>query len=177
MEAGQFALHRIRMTAVLAAKLQHACVHACAALLAQVAASFFIPVCLSAAACAARLRVLCGCAMPQYVRVYNALVPIVMAFPAQRRTGSVTIVGDDVPEMIRVSWSKGLPQLEQVPLAGAGVAWAERAGQAAERWGIMQSAGLSSVSTISSGAISDCCLAKSQTVWVLFFVRKRPNNS
>jgi hypothetical protein len=153
MEAGQFALDCIRSAAALAVKLQHLCVHACAALLSQVAASFFVPFCLSGAAGAARVRVLCGCLLPHYVRVYNALVPIVLVFPAQRGSvSSAMTAGASAPEMIRISWSKGLPKLEQVPFSGGAAAWGELAGKAAEQYGIMQSAGLCKVSAVPTGA-------------------------
>ena len=139
-EAGQRALRLLLADLQLTTKLQALCVHACEALLAQVAASYFVPFCLTSAATAARVRVLCGDAMLRLVRAYNVAVPLFAVFPAQMRQRDAEGELSYHPELVRVAWQHGVPNVALVPFVPGG--WNEMTDRLAALYGVMQSAGL-----------------------------------
>lgn len=110
-EAAVFVLRRLHAAATLCAQLPTLCAVACEALLAQVAASYFVPFCLSAAAACARLRVAASSYLLKCVESYNSALPSVAAFPQQRDTPSL---GASLPQLLQVDWSAGLPGLRAV---------------------------------------------------------------
>lgn len=138
-EAGERALQLLLADLRLAARLQALCVHACEALLAQVAASYFVPFCLTAAAVAARVRVLSGAAMMAIVRAYNTAVPLFAVFPARRLDVAAAI---DVAETVRVTWRHGVPSVALAPFASGAAGWKSTAERLAAQYGVTQSAGI-----------------------------------
>lgn len=138
-EAGERALQLLLADLQLASRLQALCVHACEALLAQVAASYFVPFCLTAASVAARMRVLSGAAMMAIVRAYNTAVPLFAVFPARRLDVAAAI---DVPETVRVTWRHGVPSVALAPFASGAAGWKLTAERLATQYGVTQSAGI-----------------------------------
>jgi hypothetical protein len=144
-EAAVFCLCLLQSSIQLEAKLAFLCAHACEALLAQVAASFFVPFCLSAAAVAARLRVLSGSLLMHSVNVYGAMVPVAAMLPRGDwlKQGSS---GQTIPEMARISWVTGLPSVTFLPFESGAQGFSRLAEQLAEQFCTLQSAGSAPVS-------------------------------
>lgn len=137
-EAVLLALQRVQACAELMAATARACLDAARRLLAQVAASFFVPLCIAAASLAARLRVMACARLLALVQAHQLLFALAVVCPLRRPAQSG--VGADVPCALSVTWAHGTPTLLALPCA-AGARLPNLAAQAALDYGVLQSAG------------------------------------
>lgn len=139
-EAGLLRLTTVLSSVHAAARLAQFCVTAAGPLLAQVAASYFVPFCLSAAAVVSRLRILACTALARLSSAYTALVPVIAALPRNdwrtpKRPGSA------LPEMVRIVWPAGSPVVTDVPFECGQAGFAALADEQRSRHAVIQSAG------------------------------------
>ncbi|KAL4437263.1 hypothetical protein ABPG75_004402 [Micractinium tetrahymenae] len=126
-------------------------------LLAQLAHSFFMPLCLTALAALARIQVLAGQLLLDVVRAYNALAEVAALLPpipssssssasaaaAAATAEAAAVMGWEagaagevpLPQLLRAQWRRGLPRLERVPCP-PGESLAEQAATACTRYGL-----------------------------------------
>lgn len=115
-QAALLLLHRLRGGALLAEALLPAVCRASSQLMAQLAHSFFMPLCLCCLALLARVRVLVSQLLLDAVRAYNAAAELTPMLPAGGQDAK-HLGGADLPQALRVSWQGGLPRLEGRPYA------------------------------------------------------------
>ena len=108
-EQAAASLSQLHNSAKLCARLVQLTVAACELLFSQMARSFFVPFCMTAAAACASIRVRACLALMQTISLYNVLLPLSAAFPLHAR-GSEG-VGKDLPESVAVKWTCGIPHL------------------------------------------------------------------
>lgn len=102
-------LCKLHSSAKLCAKLVQLSVAACELFFSQMARSFFIPFCMTAAATCASIRVRACAVLVHTVRLYNGLLPLSATFPLHAR-GSAA-VGEHLPESLGINWSYGIPHV------------------------------------------------------------------
>jgi hypothetical protein len=141
-EAALLCLRTLSSAATIAARLPHLCASACEALFAQVSASFFVPFCLSAAAVAARVRVLGSALLLKQLESFTDLVTIAAMLPRGPKAAAAWADAHGVPEMARVTWAHGLPQVHFVAFQAGEAGFEQLAAALAERHAIMQHAGV-----------------------------------
>ncbi|PSC73627.1 hypothetical protein C2E20_3076 [Micractinium conductrix] len=123
-------------------------VHAASAqLLAQLAHSFFMPLCLTALAALARIQVLAGQLMLDAVRAYNVLADAAALLPPGPAAAAAAAGehgkaarghvqrGDALPQLLHARWRRGLPHLE-LTLCPPGESLAEQAAAACARYAL-----------------------------------------
>lgn len=100
------ALAELVVEVQLCCRMSMLCMEASQALVPQMANSFFLPFCLTAAATMATLRVNSTSHLLQCIAVFNQLVPVAAALPYRSaRAGNVRCL----PESLGVQWRNGLP--------------------------------------------------------------------
>lgn len=102
-------LSQLHSSAKLCARLVQLSIAACELLFSQMARSFFVPFCMTAAAACASIRVRACLTLMQTISLYNVLLPLSAAFPLH--VWGTTTVGQDLPESLSINWSSGSPHL------------------------------------------------------------------
>ncbi|EFN52999.1 hypothetical protein CHLNCDRAFT_137446 [Chlorella variabilis] len=151
-------LRALRAACQLVEQLAPAVHRASLHLLAQLAHSFFMPLCLTSLACVARIQVLTGQLLLDAVMAYNALaeaaalLPMGPAAAGGAAAGAAAAAADGaaagacaappawleeqpLPQLLRAQWRGGLPQLEAVPCP-EGESLAAQAAAACIRYGL-----------------------------------------
>ncbi|KAL4855851.1 hypothetical protein ACK3TF_003618 [Chlorella vulgaris] len=123
-------------------------------LLAQLAHSFFMPLCLTSLAVIARIQVLTGQTVLDAVRAYNLVAEVAVLLPDSPSTTAAAGTGTDaapasrvssqaglpaeqqLPQMLRAQWREGLPLIEAVPCSEADGSLAMQAAAACARYGL-----------------------------------------
>eukprot|EP00892_Ulva_mutabilis_P001747 jgi/Ulvmu1/11573/UM079_0016.1 len=106
-EEAAAALAQLLADAQLCAQMAVLCTRASELLLSQMAHSFFLPFCLTAASVCATLRISASSHLMQCVSVYNSFVPVAAALPRAKSDGGP--LNPSLPESLRVRWVHGLP--------------------------------------------------------------------
>lgn len=108
-EQAAASLSKLHSSAKLCTRLVQLSVAACELLFSQMARSFFVPFCMTAAAACASVRVRACITLMQTISLYNVLLPLSAALPLHAR-GSAA-VGQHLPESLGINWSFGIPHL------------------------------------------------------------------
>ena len=178
-EAALFCLARFRAAVQLSARLPHLCADACRPLLAQIAASFFVPFCLTAATVIARLRILSSALLAQLVDVYSTLVTFAAALPcAHVASTGVASNAFRVAESVQLAWNVGLPQAVFIPFQSGQGGFDELAAQLQQQHAVLQHAGVSQakqkgVSLYALLSLCICCTC--QCISSAALLRTRPD--
>jgi hypothetical protein len=109
-EAALHVLGLLRTSILLATRMPHLCARACEPLLGQVASSYFVPFCLTAAAVASRVRVLASALLLRLTDTYAQLVTIAAMLPSGHIAHS-GLAAAHVYESAHVTWHHGLPDV------------------------------------------------------------------
>ncbi|BDA45714.1 hypothetical protein COCOBI_07-5010 [Coccomyxa sp. Obi] len=118
--SAQLLLQRIIAGCRVMGLVQTAVHKAASALSAQLALTFFMPLCLTAIAILARVRVLAGQWVLDAVAAYNALIDYLPALPQV-----ITDGGSSLPQLLKAEWRGSLPHAVQLPYE-AGDSYAKR---------------------------------------------------
>lgn len=108
-EQATASLSKLHSSAKLLARLVQLSVPACELLLSQLARSFFVPFCMTAAAACASVRVKACVTLMQTISLYNVLLPLSAALPLHSRAAAA--VGEHLPESLGINWSHRIPHL------------------------------------------------------------------
>jgi hypothetical protein len=109
-EQATMALSKLCSSARLCARLVQLSVGASELLFAQMSRSFFVPLCMTASAACASVRIKACVSLMQTITLYNVLLPLSAAFPLHAR--GCAAVGQALPESLGVNWSDGVPHLQ-----------------------------------------------------------------
>ena len=138
-EAALCVLGTLHTAIQLAARMPRLCAGACEALLAQVASSYFVPLCLSAAAVTSRLRLLVSAMLLRMTDAYTQLVNIAAMLPLGHMLPDVA-AGASVYEAAQLTWAHGLPSVRFVDFSGGAQAFVALALKLAEDHSVQQHA-------------------------------------
>ncbi|CAL8470705.1 g10247 [Coccomyxa elongata] len=118
--SAQLLLQRIIAGCRMMGLVQTAAHKAASALSAQLALTFFMPLCLTAIAILARVRVLAGQWVLDAVAAYNMLIDYLPTLPQD-----ITDGGNSLPQLLKAEWRGSLPHAVQLPYE-AGDSYAKR---------------------------------------------------
>ncbi|KAK9903949.1 hypothetical protein WJX75_001135 [Coccomyxa subellipsoidea] len=118
--SGQLLLQQIVAGCRVMGMVQAAVHKAASSLSAQLALSFFVPLCLTALAILARVRVLAGQWVLDAVAAYNELIDYLPTLPQEIRD-----TGSELPQLLKAEWQGSLPLAVQLSYE-AGDSYAKR---------------------------------------------------
>lgn len=146
-QAALLVLRRLRGAVLLVEELLPALRRAASQLLAQLAHSFFMPLCLTSLAVLARVQVLAGQLLLDSARAYNAVAELVPLLPPGASGGPLACTSCSagpggaaeevgrLPQVLRCVWEAGLPRVEGAPFP-PGASLREQAAAAAAAYGL-----------------------------------------